>query len=228
MTGCHVSGVGASASGRGFSATTVDSARRRKDNGRDMKSTKEPAMKALVVYYSASGNTEKVAHAIHEGLLDGKVKSTLLKVRDASGEELYDYDLVFLGSPSIEFLPAAPVMQFIKEKMNLHRNRGDIKLCAPARPGKTAVVFCTYSGPHTGINEATTAGKYMAQFFEHIGFGVAHEWYVVGEFRGWQEANTKGRLGDIRGRPNADDLSRVRSEVSELLKAAYAGAGTPS
>jgi flavodoxin len=193
-----------------------------------MKSTPESVMKALVIYYSATGNTEKVAHAIHESLLEAKVKTTLLKVQDASGEELYDYDLVFLGSPSFEFLPAAPVMRFIKNKMNLHRNRGDIKLCAPRIQGKTAMVFCTYSGPHTGINEATTAGKYMAQFLEHLGFGAAHELYVVGEFRGWQEANTMGRLGDIRGRPNADDLSRVRSEVSRLVKAAQAGAGDPS
>jgi flavodoxin len=193
-----------------------------------MKSSLESVMKALVVYYSATGNTEKVAHAIHESLLESKVKSTLLKVQDAAGEELYDYDLAFLGSPSFEFLPAAPVMRFIKNKMNLHRNRGDIKLCAPRIPGKTAMVFCTYSGPHTGINEATTAGKYMAQFFEHLGFGVAHELYVVGELHGWQEANTMGRLGDIRGRPNADDLSRVRSEVSQLVKAARAGAGASS
>jgi flavodoxin len=188
-----------------------------------MEAAKELAMRALVVYYSASGNTEKVARAIHESLLEEKVKSTLLKVQDASGKELYDYDLVFLGSPSIEFLPAAPIMRFIKDKMNLHRNRGDIKLCAPRMPGKTAIVFCTYSGPHSGINEATTAGKYMAQFFEHIGFGVAHELYVVGEFHGWEEANTMGRLGDIRGRPNADDLSKVRSEISGLVKAMRAG-----
>jgi flavodoxin len=198
---------------------------RRKESTKHVKSAKRPALKALVIYYSAGGNTEKVAHAIHETLLEEKVKSTLLKVRDASGEELYDYDMIFLGSPSYEFLPAAPVMRFIKNKMNLHRKRGDIKMCAPRMPGKTAIVFCTYSGPHTGINEAATAGKYMAQFFEHIGFGAAHELYVVGEFHGWREANTNGRLGDIRGRPNAEDLSRIRSEVSALVRAALAGAG---
>jgi flavodoxin len=236
LAGFGFSGASTSASGRSglansnpeIPAGAAASARRRKENGKHMESSKEPAMKALVVYYSASGNTEKVAHAIHESLLEEKVKSTLLKVRDAEGEELYDYDLVFLGSPSIEFLPAAPVMKFIKNKMNLHRKRGDIKLCAPRMPGKTAIVFCTYSGPHTGINEATTAGKYMAQFLEHIGFGAAHEWYVVGEFHGWPEANTLGRLGDIRGRPDAGDLSRVRSKVLELAKAAHAGPGASS
>ena len=85
-------------------------------------------------------------------------------------------------------------------------------------PGKIAVVFCTYSGPHTGISEATTAGKYMRQFLEHLGFEVADEWYIVGKFHGWEEANTMGRLGDIRGRPNEEDLSRVHRDVSKLVR----------
>ena len=76
-----------------------------------MESTHERKLKALIVYYSATGNTKKVADAIHDGLTDEKVESTLCKVQDASGEELYDYDLIFLGSPSIEFLPGAPMMR---------------------------------------------------------------------------------------------------------------------
>jgi len=178
----------------------------------------EKELKALVVYYSGTGNTRKVADAIQESLLNQKVESTLLRVQDASEKELYDYDLVFLGSPSIEFLPAQPMMRYVKDKMNLHRARGDIKLCAPKIPGKIAVVFCTYSGPHTGISEATTAGKYMRQFLEHLGFEVADEWYIVGEFRNGKELNTMGRLGDIRGRPNEEDLAKVRNDVSRLVR----------
>ena len=175
-------------------------------------------LNALVIYCSATGNTRKVAEAIHEGLLSEKVRSVLLKVQDAAREELYDYDLVFLGSPSIEFLPPAPMMRYIKDKLNLHRARGDIELCAPKVPGKTAVVFCTYSGPHTGLNEATTAGKYMAQLLEHIGFEVVGEWYVVGEFHNGGDLNTLGRLGDIRGRPNKEDLAKVRDDTSMLVR----------
>ncbi len=179
-------------------------------------------LKALTVYYSATGNTRKVADAIHDALLGQGVEATLCTVEEAPGKELYDYDLVFLGSPSIEFLPGAPMMRYIKDKLNLHRARGDIKLCAPRVPGKTAVVFCTYSGPHTGINEATTAGKYMAQLLEHLGFDVAAEWYVVGEFQNGKEFNTMGRLGDIRGRPNEEDLAKVRNDVSMLVKSILA------
>ncbi len=183
-----------------------------------MESGHERSLKALIVYFSATGNTRKVADAIHQGLLSERVESTLCSVQDAGEEEFYDYDLVFLGSPSIEFLPAEPMMRFIKERLNLHRARGDIKLGAPKIPGKTAVVFCTYSGPHTGLNEVLTSGKYMAQLFEHIGFDVADEWYVVGEFPDGREINIMGRLGDIRGRPNEDDLARVRNDASSLVR----------
>jgi flavodoxin len=175
-------------------------------------------LRALVIYFSATGNTKKVANAIWDALQEENVQGAILRIKDAENEELYDYDLVFLGSPSIRFLPAEPVLRYIKEKLALHRKRGDIKLCAPKVPGKNAVVFCTYSGPHTGINEATTTGKYMAQFFEHIGFQVADEWYIVGEFRGSEAASTMGRLGDIRGRPNLEDLAKVKSDVYDLVR----------
>jgi hypothetical protein len=58
----------------------------------------------------------------------------------------------------------------------------------------------------------------MGQFFEHLGFEVAAKWYVVGEFHGMEEFSTKGRLGDIRGRPNAKDLAEVEDNVAKLVK----------
>ena len=174
--------------------------------------------KALIIYFSATGNTEKVANIILDTLKETGIDGKLLKVQDATEEELYDYDMVFLGTPSYSFLPAKPIMDFVSKKMKLHRGRGDIKLCAPKLPDKNAAVFCTYSGPHTGINEAIPVGKYIGQFFEHIGFGIAKEWYVVGEFHGREENSTIGRLGNIKGRPNQQDLAKVRNDVRELIK----------
>lgn len=175
-------------------------------------------IKTLLLYWSATGNTEKVANTIRDTLVREGVKPTVKKVADAASEEMYDYDLVFLGAPSYSFQPPEPVQKFIKAKMKLHVERGDIKAGSPVIPGKTAVVFCTYSGPHTGIAEATPAGDYMGQFFEHLGFNVAAKWYTVGEFQGREDLSTQGRLGDIRGRPNVKDLAEIESNVSTLLK----------
>ena len=59
---------------------------------------------------------------------------------------------------------------------------------------------------------------YAGQFFEHLGFTVAGEWYIVGEFHGSLAASTQGKLGDIRGRPNEDDLRTVRQDAAVLGK----------
>ena len=180
-------------------------------------------LQALIVYWSATGNTEKVAKTIHNALEGQSVAATIMKVEEAKEVELYEYDLVFLGAPSYMWLPPDPVQRFIKEKMRLHDNRGDIKLCAPKIPGKKAVVFCTYSGPHTGLREAIPVCKYMGQFFEHLGFDVMAEWYIVGEFHGRADRSTKGCLGDIRGRPGREDLNQVENDVCRLIQSIRAG-----
>lgn len=44
----------------------------------------------------------------------------------------------------------------------------------------------------------------------------------MGEFHGHEELSTKGKLGDIRGRPNEQDLSKVESDVRALIKSLQA------
>ena len=58
----------------------------------------------------------------------------------------------------------------------------------------------------------------MGQFFEHIGFEIAAEWYIIGEFHGSEGNSTMGRLGNIKGRPNQQDLAKVKSDVLDLIK----------
>ena len=174
---------------------------------------------ALIVYFSSTGNTEKVAHSIMEGLKSAGLKVDLKKPSEAEKLDFYDYDLVCVGSPSIEWQPAKPISDFLKAKLSLYRNQGKIKPCAPKVKGKNALVFVTYSGPHTGVDEATPAGKTIRQYFEHFGFNVVAEWYVVGEFHGREDMSTLGRLGDIRGKPTKEDLAKIRKKTEQLGKA---------
>jgi len=173
---------------------------------------------ALIVYWSNTGNTEKVAFAIRDGLERAGFKVKLKKPEEAAEEDFYVYDLVCVGSPSIEWQPAKPVADLLKAKLNLYRSQGKIKPCAPKVAGKNALVFCTYSGPHTGVDEATPAGKTMRQYFEHFGFTVVGEWYVVGEFHGREDLSTQGRLGDIRGKPTAEDLAKIKKDAGQVAK----------
>ena len=175
-------------------------------------------MKAAIIYWSKGGNTEKVALAIKEGLETSAVQVSFLKTDEAKNLDWFDYDMVCVGFPSYQWHPPEEVDNYLKNKLGGYRQQGRIKTGSPKVPGKYALIFCTYSGPHTGINEAIPAGKYVGQFFDHLGFTVLDEWYVVGEFHGSEEHSTKGRLGDIRGRPNQEDLRKIKADATQLLK----------
>ncbi len=116
------------------------------------------------------------------------------------------------------------MLTWLKGKHRDYRRQGRIKVSCPEVAGKQALVFVTYSGPHTGINEAIPAGKVAGQFFEHLGIRVLDEWYIVGEFHGNEEASTRGRLGDIRGRPTAEELQQLSERARALARRLHAGA----
>lgn len=171
---------------------------------------------ALIIYSSTTGNTEKVAQALRLGLEEAFIQVTVKKPQNAAEVDYFDYDLVCVGSPSIQWHPAKPMDDFLKSKLDAYRKQGKIKPSAPKVAGKNALIFVTYSGPHTGLGEATPAGKYMAQFFEHIGFTVIGEWYILGEFHGNVENSTQGKMGDVRGKPSAEDLLKIMQDATLL------------
>ncbi len=173
---------------------------------------------ALIVYFSSTGNTQKVALAIKEGLEKESVAVDLKTPQEAADADFDGYDLICVGSPSIEWQPAKPMADLLKAKLNLYRSQGKIKPCAPKVPGQNALVFVTYSGPHTGIEEATPAGKTMRQYFEHFGFTVVGEWYIPSEFHGRLDMSTLGRLGDLRGKPSADELAKIKKDAEQIAK----------
>ena len=182
-------------------------------------------MDAIIMYWSKTGNTEKVARAVQEGLKAARVNVTVKRIEQAHDVDIYGYDLVCLGFPSYQWRPPKPMDTFLNKKLAQYRNQGRVNVGAPEVPGKKALIFCTYSGPHTGIREAIPAGLLAGQFFEHVGFTVAETWYIVGEYHGWEEGSTQGRLGDIRGRPNKEDLDKVKEDTIRLVRECREGKG---
>jgi hypothetical protein len=178
--------------------------------------------KALIIYYSVTGNTEKVALAIERGVRKGGLEPVIKKFSDAYEEELFDYDLVCFGTPVLHAFVPPPVNKFIRKKSREYGGRNQIMVPSPKIPGKIALVFVTYSGPHIGIDEASPAGMYVKSFFGHLGFEAKGEWYVIGEFRGLGKLgkmySIRGFLGDIRGRPNAEDLARIEEKTIKFVK----------
>jgi hypothetical protein len=173
--------------------------------------------RALVLYWSHSGNTEKVASSIRSGLELGGLTVTTRRVQESTEVDFFDYDLLCLGFPSYNWHPPKPVDEYLRARFARYRAEGRVIPGAPLVPGKNALIFCTYSGPHTGIREAIPAGKYAGQFFEHLGFAVVDEWYVLAEFHGDEELSTRGRMGDIKGLPSEQDLARIEDQARLLV-----------
>ena len=171
--------------------------------------------KALVLYCSITGNTQKVAKVICEGLKDGGMEVALLKFQEAAELDYFDYDLVCVGAPSYNWNVPLPFNEFLKKKFAYYKGIGKIKPNSP-RVGKKALVFCTYSGPHTGIDEAIPAALYMGQFFDHMGFDVLDKWYILSEFIGSEEMSTQGRMGDIRGLPTSAELRELQEKAKAI------------
>lgn len=70
-------------------------------------------MKALVIYDSFYGNTEKVAQAIGQALASrGEVQ--VLRVSDVTPEHLGGLDLLVVGSPTRAFRPSPATTRFLK------------------------------------------------------------------------------------------------------------------
>ena len=174
-------------------------------------------MKALVLYDSIGGNTEKVAERIQAVLGTWGLKADLIKVSSDMDLDFLAYDLVFIGSPVQSWLPTETMMGVLKKTLRAYHDAGEIPPCTPLRPGKFSVCFATYAGPHTGVGEAIPMTKWVRAFLEHLGYLVLDEWHVLGEFRNRDDLSTLGHHGDIRGRPNRQDLEAIAVQVNGVL-----------
>jgi hypothetical protein len=182
---------------------------------------KEGAMKILNLYFSSTGNTEKVAQRIAATVEGLGHQIDTVKITGDREIDLLAYDVVFVGSGVYQWLPGKGLQEFIQKRLAHYAATGEIKFASPRRAGKKAVVYCTYGGAHTGVNEAVPAVKFMGQLFDHLGFEIVSEWYLIGKYPAegrFKDFSLKGRLGDIQDRPHAADLEDVAARVTGVLR----------
>ena len=97
-------------------------------------------VKILIVYDSRTGNTEKMAHAVEEGVRATGVEPVLKKVDDASVDEIPLYEGLILGSPVYYGLPTSKIKAFIDASIKHH---GKLE-------GMVGGAFASAGGTHTG------------------------------------------------------------------------------
>lgn len=83
--------------------------------------------KALVCYYSVTGNTEKMAVRIADNLKLEGLTVDLKKVEETGVDELLNYDCLIFGSPTYYGSVAWPIKKFLDESVKFHgRLRGRV------------------------------------------------------------------------------------------------------
>jgi NAD(P)H dehydrogenase (quinone) len=76
--------------------------------------------KALVIYYSRSGNTKKMAQLISEGIKEEGVEAVLKDVKDVFAQELLNYDGIIVGSPTYYGSMAAELKRLFDDSVVFH------------------------------------------------------------------------------------------------------------
>jgi ferredoxin len=91
-------------------------------------------MNSLVIYFSITGNTKKIARAIHKGMQDASQSGEnvdIARLRDVDSPDLEKYDLIGLGGP----------LMWIKEPPNV---TDFINSTLKKVDGKHGFAFCTH------------------------------------------------------------------------------------
>jgi len=78
-------------------------------------------LKALVCYYSRTGNTEKMAIKIADAFLKEGLEADLKKAEDMHVDDLLKYDCLVFGSPTYYGTMAWPLKKLIDESIKHHR-----------------------------------------------------------------------------------------------------------
>jgi flavodoxin len=171
-------------------------------------------MKVLVAYYSMSGNTEKLAKAIHDEASKNH-ESHLKKVDEVEPKWLNQHEVLFVGSPTHAGELSAAVKKFMTE--------------LPKSPKFKVAAFITHASPERAEYEKCfTAFEAFAkeQRFTLLGCcdcqaRLAPEIQpYVKEARKASDAEFAELMKSLDKRPNATDLRNARKFAREILSKA--------
>ena len=170
-------------------------------------------LKILITYFTNTGNTEKVANSMKDGLKVHDVD--IIPVKDVDPKTLNSYDIVFLGS-------------------GVYASRIDIsavtliKKAVPDLPAKF-VYFCT----HASLKLYQEPFKRITTIIKEHNCEIIGEFDCVGENLGIpldtqlamlerlpedQRETAKKDREKIKGRPNKTDLENAKLFANTLIK----------
>ena len=152
-------------------------------------------MKSIIIYYSMSGNTKKIAQAIHAGMSQSGEQCDIARLRDVAPQDLASYDLIGLGSPVICLKEPPNVTNFIEFSME-------------SVDGKHGFAFCTH-------------GALPAHYLSRVVPAMIQRGLIVIGWKDWfgsavYPAVPKPYFSD--GHPDAIDLKEAEDFGREMVE----------
>lgn len=92
-------------------------------------------MLALILYFSGTGNTKKVAQKFEKALIGRKISVEIHSIEEKIDIEKIQYDFLLIGFPKYYEYPVIHILEYIKH--NLPKRETEIPVLA----------FCTQAGP---------------------------------------------------------------------------------
>lgn len=164
-------------------------------------------MKVLVTYYSETGNTEKVARAIYDGI--EKAEKEILPIQET--ENVADYDLIFCGFPVHASSVPLKVETFLRsvpegKKMAVFATHGSLPR------GQLAVAAFDYAA--SLLSNAKVMGTFGCR--GKVRSSLLEQLMKKPEHKGWvEEAQSASR------HPDEADLEDAKGFAKQMVKKAF-------
>ena len=151
--------------------------------------------RVLVTYFSATGNTEKMAKLVAKGAEKAGADVTLEPVADVGAAQLLDYDAIIIGSPTYYGAPAAAVRKLFDESVQYH---GQLE-------GKVGAAFA--SAANIGGGNETTVLSILQSM-------LIHGMIVQGNSKGDHYGPISINAPDARVEKQCHELGRRAAELA--------------
>lgn len=152
--------------------------------------------KAIVIYYSRSGNTKKMAELISESINKEGVEAALKEIKDVKAEELLKYDAVVIGSPTYYGTMASDIKKLLDDSVEFH---GRLE-------GKIGAAFSS---------SANVAGGNETTILDILNAMLIHGMIIQGDPRGDHYGAVSVGTPDARA---IKECSRMGSRIARLVK----------
>ena len=151
---------------------------------------------ALVIYYSRSGNTKKMAQAIGEGFNKEGIKAAVKSVAEVNVDELLKADALIIGSPTYYGSMAAEIKKLLDDSVKFH---GKLD-------GKIGAAFAS---------SANVAGGNETTILDILNAMLIHGMVIQGDPKGDHYGPVAIGAPDER---SLNECSRLASRISALIK----------